>query len=124
MLSNILKNSKKSTWLFLGYGHQATATNNGRIVCVFYALVGVPLNGILIAAIGNVFSAKVAIIKFFANSDKGRVSLEFWLYFFMNHPTLGPWMYYYRHFEFFENSWRYTQLKVHHRYHLSCDLLR
>jgi hypothetical protein len=42
-----------------GYGHQATSTNNGRIVCVFYAMVGVPLNGILIAAIGNVFSEKV-----------------------------------------------------------------
>jgi hypothetical protein len=46
-------------------------------VCVFYALVGVPLNGILIAAIGNVFSAKVAIIKLIVTSVKGTVPLDF-----------------------------------------------
>ena len=76
--------------IVVGYGHQATATNNGRIVCVFYALVGVPLNGILIAAIGNVFSAKVAIIKLIATSVKEHCHYSFDYIFFMNQLPLGP----------------------------------
>ena len=43
----------------LGYGHQAPETNEGRMMCVFYSLFGVPLNAILIGALGALFSTKV-----------------------------------------------------------------
>ena len=38
----------------IGYGHQFPATNNGRWACIIYALIGIPLNGILIGSIGSV----------------------------------------------------------------------
>ena len=46
----------------VGYGHQAPETHHGRVVCVFYSLVGIPLNIILIGALASLFSNKV---KFF-----------------------------------------------------------
>ena len=43
----------------LGYGHQSTTTPHGRVLCVAYAILGVPLNAILIGALGSVFSNQV-----------------------------------------------------------------
>ena len=43
----------------IGYGHQFTTTPHGRMWCVAYALIGVPLNAILIGALGSFFSNKV-----------------------------------------------------------------
>lgn len=40
----------------IGYGHLAPSTEWGRIFCVLYAVFGVPMTGILLAAIGDHFS--------------------------------------------------------------------
>lgn len=40
----------------IGYGHLAPSTVCGRIFCVLYAVVGVPMTGILLAGIGDHFS--------------------------------------------------------------------
>lgn len=40
----------------IGYGHLAPSTVPGRIFCVFYAVIGIPMTGILLAAIGDHFS--------------------------------------------------------------------
>ena len=42
-----------------GYGHQSTTTPEGRMACIAYAIIGIPLNAILIGALGSVFSNKV-----------------------------------------------------------------
>lgn len=39
----------------IGYGHQAPTTTHGRMLCLLYALIGVPLNALLIGAIGRVY---------------------------------------------------------------------
>ncbi|XP_022707888.1 potassium channel subfamily K member 2-like [Varroa jacobsoni] len=40
----------------IGYGHVSPSTVAGRLFCVAYAMLGVPLTGILLAAIGDHFS--------------------------------------------------------------------
>ncbi|KAK3884066.1 hypothetical protein Pcinc_011632 [Petrolisthes cinctipes] len=45
----------------IGFGHMAPKTPYGRVVCILYATLGVPLNGILIAALADIFSAKLII---------------------------------------------------------------
>jgi len=47
----------------IGYGHQAPETNNGRVVCVFYSLLGIPLNLILIGTLASLFSNKVVALR-------------------------------------------------------------
>lgn len=47
----------------IGYGRQFPETNNGRLACIFYSLVGVPLNAILIGALGGLFKDKVMGLK-------------------------------------------------------------
>jgi len=47
----------------IGYGHQATETPHGRMLCMAYAIIGVPLNAILIGALGSVFSNKFKMFK-------------------------------------------------------------
>lgn len=42
----------------IGYGHLAPSTPTGRVFCIFFALVGIPLNGILFATLGNYFGSK------------------------------------------------------------------
>lgn len=36
-----------------GYGNAALRTDAGRLFCIFYALVGIPLFGILLAGVGD-----------------------------------------------------------------------
>ncbi|XP_059350433.1 uncharacterized protein LOC130685524 isoform X2 [Daphnia carinata] len=43
----------------IGYGHLAPSTPSGRVFCIFFALVGIPLNGILFATLGNYFGSKL-----------------------------------------------------------------
>jgi len=47
----------------IGYGHQSTETPHGRMLCMVYAIIGVPLNAILIGALGSVFSNKFKMFK-------------------------------------------------------------
>ncbi|EFX86381.1 hypothetical protein DAPPUDRAFT_98013 [Daphnia pulex] len=42
-----------------GYGHLAPSSAPGRLFCIFFALIGIPLNGILFAALGDHFGAKL-----------------------------------------------------------------
>jgi len=42
----------------IGYGHQAPTTTLGRMICIFYALIGIPINAMLIGALGAVFSTR------------------------------------------------------------------
>ncbi|XP_069848379.1 potassium channel subfamily K member 4 isoform X1 [Dipodomys merriami] len=39
--------------LYQGYGNAALRTDAGRLFCIFYALVGIPLFGILLAGVGD-----------------------------------------------------------------------
>ncbi|CAG0913027.1 unnamed protein product [Notodromas monacha] len=41
----------------IGYGHMAPGTWQGRVFTIFYALIGIPLNGILLATLGEFFAA-------------------------------------------------------------------
>jgi len=47
----------------IGYGHQSTKTRHGRVWCMVYAIIGVPLNAILIGALGSVFSNQFKMFK-------------------------------------------------------------
>jgi len=47
----------------IGYGHIFPKTKEGMLACIFYCLVGVPLNAILIGTLGNFFSIKVIQLK-------------------------------------------------------------
>ena len=40
----------------IGYGHFLPSTASGKIFCLFYALFGIPMTGILLGAIGSLFS--------------------------------------------------------------------
>lgn len=40
----------------IGYGHLSPASSYGKVFCVFYALFGIPMTGILLGAIGDRFS--------------------------------------------------------------------
>lgn len=39
--------------LYPGYGNTALQTDAGRLFCIFYALVGIPLFGMLLAGVGD-----------------------------------------------------------------------
>ncbi|CAG0889913.1 unnamed protein product [Cyprideis torosa] len=54
----------------IGYGHVAPQTVGGRYFCIFYSLIGIPVTGMLLAAVGDGFSA--VMIKFF---DEGKEKL-------------------------------------------------
>ena len=45
----------------IGYGHIYPMTQLGKVVCILYSLLGVPINGILIGALGAYFRNKVPI---------------------------------------------------------------
>ncbi|XP_046851009.1 potassium channel subfamily K member 4-like [Xenia sp. Carnegie-2017] len=44
----------------IGYGHLAPTTNGGRVFCIFYALIGIPLTWMLLARLGYMISSGVS----------------------------------------------------------------
>ena len=67
-LSSSLQNLRKILiWFpfFKGYGHIFPGTQLGRVVCILYSLIGVPINGILVGTLGVYFRNKVSLIIFF-----------------------------------------------------------
>lgn len=40
----------------IGYGHFLPSTQSGKIFCLIYALFGIPMTGVLLGAIGGLFS--------------------------------------------------------------------
>jgi len=40
----------------IGYGHLSPTTSAGRLFCIIYAILGIPMTGILLGAIGDRFS--------------------------------------------------------------------
>lgn len=59
-----------------GYGHMAPKTEDGKLFCVFYSLLGVPINGILIGSLGAFFGSKVVL-----NEDVARIRWELLRFF-------------------------------------------
>ena len=47
----------------IGYGHQSPRTPEGRVTCIAFAIIGIPLNAILIGALGSVFGNKFRLYK-------------------------------------------------------------
>ena len=45
----------------IGYGTQTPTTQAGRAACLFYSIIGIPINSILICFIGNVFKDQESI---------------------------------------------------------------
>lgn len=45
--------------MFPGYGNLAPTTHLGRILMIFYGLFGIPINGILLANLGEYFGRQV-----------------------------------------------------------------
>ena len=62
----------------IGYGNQAPVTRDGRLVCIFYSLFGIPINGLLIATIAGFFTTQV---RCFDKNDWSRKS-----------TTIGMWV--------------------------------
>lgn len=51
-----------SFFLFIaGYGNLHPTTDPGRILMILYAIIGIPLNGILLTSLGQFFGAVVGI---------------------------------------------------------------
>ena len=46
-------------FLCSGYGHLSPETEGGKVVCIFYSLIGVPLNLILIGALAQLLKGHV-----------------------------------------------------------------
>lgn len=47
---------------FLGYGNIAPQTTNGRIFCIFFALIGIPFTLTVIADLGMLMASAVAAV--------------------------------------------------------------
>ncbi|CAG0878659.1 unnamed protein product [Darwinula stevensoni] len=58
----------------IGYGHLSPVTPEGRVFCIFYALIGIPLNGILLAALGEFFAQKLVVLHHRAKGTSERYS--------------------------------------------------
>ncbi|XP_040581421.1 uncharacterized protein [Lepeophtheirus salmonis] len=43
----------------IGYGQLSPVTAQGKLLCIFYSLIGIPINGILIGSLGSYFAAKL-----------------------------------------------------------------
>lgn len=55
--------------LNIGYGNISPSTTTGRMFMIFYALIGIPMNGFLFAYLGDFFAkvVKFYFIKHFFN---------------------------------------------------------
>lgn len=54
-----MKNQVQDATFLLGYGNLAPTTMFGRIFMIFYALVGIPINGFIMIALGDFFGKSV-----------------------------------------------------------------
>ncbi|GFU06166.1 open rectifier potassium channel protein 1 [Nephila pilipes] len=80
----------------IGYGHLSPSTTPGRLFCVLYATIGIPLTGIVLAAIGGHYSQRlVKDIQKARKSRNSRLALAFsatkclvpWLFVFLVVPA-------------------------------------
>ena len=55
-----LELTNRPVFYLTGYGHLYPETDSGKIVCIFYSLLGVPLNAILIGSLSTFFAAIVS----------------------------------------------------------------
>lgn len=54
----------------IGYGHLFPWTPEGKAACLVYALIGIPLNALLVGSLGNLFSSKLKkILLHFQNNN-------------------------------------------------------
>ncbi len=54
----------------IGYGHLFPRTPEGKAACLVYALIGIPLNALLVGSLGNLFSSKLKKILLHFQSKK------------------------------------------------------
>ena len=62
-----------------GFGHISPSTPLGRVLCIFYALVGIPFNGILLKNISDLLSNKVGavfLLEFVGNADVSMIKVR------------------------------------------------
>ncbi|XP_072937420.1 uncharacterized protein Ork1 [Epargyreus clarus] len=72
----------------IGYGNLAPTTHLGRILMIFYGLFGIPINGILLANLGEYFGLQLISVyrKYKKKNEKRADNLN---YFFNNLGMLG-----------------------------------
>ncbi|XP_041981146.1 uncharacterized protein LOC121734622 [Aricia agestis] len=72
----------------IGYGNLAPTTHLSRILMIFYGLFGIPINGILLANLGEYFGMQLISVyrKYKKRNEKRADKLDF---FFMNLGMLG-----------------------------------
>ncbi|XP_038212533.1 open rectifier potassium channel protein 1 [Zerene cesonia] len=72
----------------IGYGNLAPTTHLSRILMIFYGLFGIPINGILLANLGEYFGLQLISVyrKYKKRNEKRADKLD---YFFMNLGMLG-----------------------------------
>ncbi|XP_070561697.1 uncharacterized protein [Ptychodera flava] len=61
----------------IGYGHVAPETSVGRLFCIFYALVGIPMFFVVMADIGKLFAQMLTAICLFIRRKRRRIRQEF-----------------------------------------------
>lgn len=64
----------------LGYGNISPNNTFGRIFMIFYALVGIPVNGILFAYLGDFFGKTVSITFYLHKNHIGEREKKTWEY--------------------------------------------
>lgn len=52
----------KLTIQILGYGNLAPSTMLGRMVMIFYALIGMPINALIMVTLGDFFGKSVSTV--------------------------------------------------------------
>ncbi|KFM63648.1 Potassium channel subfamily K member 10, partial [Stegodyphus mimosarum] len=74
----------------IGYGHLSPSTTGGRLFCIFYATIGIPLTGILLAAIGGHYSQH--LVKGIQRARKNRSRNSKLAIAFCATKCLLPWL--------------------------------
>lgn len=57
-----------------GYGNISPSTRNGQLFCIFYAIIGIPLVGVFLVAIGKKLSIPVTKFKNRSKNKYARVA--------------------------------------------------